>query len=171
MADTARRIAADAGKAGQAHRAAARRGGRAARSSAAREARSVAIDAVPADAMILDVGALDGAAIARLGRGADAGLERPARRRSSTAPSTPARRCRARGRAPHRRGSLVSVAGGGDTVAALAHAGVERRAQLRLDRGRRLPRVARGQDAARRRGAGDLGGLLLELRVDRGGEG
>jgi phosphoglycerate kinase len=36
------------------------------------------------------------------------------------------------------RGKLLSVAGGGDTVAALAHAGVMDAFQLRLDRGRRV---------------------------------
>ena len=50
-----------------------------------------------------------------------------------------------------RAGRLVSVAGGGDTVAALNASGVGRRLQLRLDRGRRLPGMARGQDPARRR--------------------
>ena len=50
-------------------------------------------------------------------------------------------------------GKLLSVAGGGDTVAALNHAGVGRRLHLRLDRRRRLPRMAGGQAAAGRRGA------------------
>ena len=50
-------------------------------------------------------------------------------------------------------GSLVSVAGGGDTVAALNQAGVAGRFHLRLDRRRRLPRMDGRQDAARRRGA------------------
>ena len=48
-------------------------------------------------------------------------------------------------------GSLVSVAGGGDTVAALNQAGVARRLHLRLDRRRRLPRMDGGPHAARRR--------------------
>ncbi len=47
----------------------------------------------------------------------------------------------------------MSVAGGGDTLAALAHAGVLRPAVLRLDRRRRVPRMARGQGAAGRGGA------------------
>ena len=53
-------------------------------------------------------------------------------------------------------GSLVSVAGGGDTVAALNQAGVARRFHLRLHRRRRLPRMDGRQDAARRRGADAL---------------
>ena len=48
-------------------------------------------------------------------------------------------------------GSLVSVAGGGDTVAALNHAGVARGFHLRLDRGRRVSRMDGRADAARRR--------------------
>ena len=50
-------------------------------------------------------------------------------------------------------GSLVSVAGGGDTVAALNQAGVAGRFHLRLHRRRRLPRMDGRQGAARRRGA------------------
>ena len=52
-----------------------------------------------------------------------------------------------------RAGRLLSVAGGGDTVAALNASGVGRRLHLRLDRRRRVPRMARGQDPARRRRA------------------
>ena len=51
-------------------------------------------------------------------------------------------------------GSLVSVAGGGDTVAALNHAGVAAGFHLRLDRRRSLPRMDGGAHAARRRRAG-----------------
>ena len=49
-------------------------------------------------------------------------------------------------------GSLVSVAGGGDTVAALNHAGVARRLHLRLDRRRRISRMdGRAYASGRRR--------------------
>ena len=41
-----------------------------------------------------------------------------------------------------RQGNCLSVAGGGDTVAALAHAGVERGFHLCLDRGRRISGMA-----------------------------
>ena len=47
-------------------------------------------------------------------------------------------------------GKLVTVAGGGDTVAALNAAGVDRAVHLCVDRGRRIPGMARGQVAARR---------------------
>ena len=47
-------------------------------------------------------------------------------------------------------GKLITVAGGGDTVAALNAAGVTARFHLRLDSGRRLPRMARGARAAGR---------------------
>ena len=54
----------------------------------------------------------------------NAGVERPARRLRDAA----VRRCdqsvRQGGRAGHRSGALRSVAGGGDTVSALRHAGV-----------------------------------------------
>ena len=50
-----------------------------------------------------------------------------------------------------RAGKLLSVAGGGDTVAALAAAGVTERAVLRLDRRRRLSRMAGRPRIARRR--------------------
>ena len=44
-------------------------------------------------------------------------------------------------RGAHQGGKLVSVAGGGDTVSALAHAGVKDSLTLCVDGGRRLPRV------------------------------
>ena len=50
-------------------------------------------------------------------------------------------------------GQLVAVAGGGDTVAAMNHAGVADDLTYRLDRGRRLPRMDGRQGAAGRRGA------------------
>ena len=53
-------------------------------------------------------------------------------------------------------GSLVSVAGGGDTVAALNHAGVAEDFSLRLDRWRRLPRMDGRQGTAGRRSARSL---------------
>ena len=49
-------------------------------------------------------------------------------------------------------GNLVSVAGGGDTVAALNVAGVAERFHLCFDRRRRLPGMAGGQELARGRG-------------------
>ena len=52
-----------------------------------------------------------------------------------------------------RGGTLLSIAGGGDTVAALNAAGVTERFLLRLDRRRRLPRMARRQRTAGRGGA------------------
>ena len=55
-------------------------------------------------------------------------------------------------------GKLVTVAGGGDTVAALNAAGRDRAVHLCVDRGRRLPGVARRQDAA---GCGDIEGEVI----------
>ena len=57
-------------------------------------------------------------------------------------------------------GKLVSVAGGGDTVAALNAAGVTRPIHLRVDRRRRLPRMAGGSYLARNCRAGQ--GQILE---------
>ena len=53
-------------------------------------------------------------------------------------------------------GKLLSVAGGGDTVAALNHAGAADQVLLCLDRGRRLPRMAGRQGPAGRRGPSRL---------------
>ena len=47
-----------------------------------------------------------------------------------------------------RRRRAFSIAGGGDTLAAIAKYGIERRHRLHLDRRRRLPRNARRQDPA-----------------------
>ena len=55
-----------------------------------------------------------------------------------------------------RAGKLVSVAGGGDTVAALNHAGVADRLHLRLDGRRRVPGMARRQGSAGGRGVARL---------------
>ena len=66
-------------------------------------------------------------------------------------------------------GKLMSVAGGGDTVAALNAAGVTGRFHLRLDRWRRLPRMARGPHLARncRAGASALNRVHSELTPNR----
>ena len=72
-------------------------------------------------------------------------LERPGRR-------VRVRRLRARhrdDRARHRRDRRAfSIAGGGDTLAAIAKYGIERDDRLHLHRRRRVPRSARRQDAA-----------------------
>ena len=86
---------------------------------------TVAIGAVPADAMILDVGpATVRRCSATAGRAEDAGVERPAGRLRN-----PAVRCGTTAiaravAAATQAGALRSVAGGGDTVSALRHAGV-----------------------------------------------
>ena len=66
-----------------------------------------------------------------------------------------------------REGSLVSVAGGGDTVAALNHAGVARGLHLCFDRGRRLPRMD-GRQAAAGRGRAESLSFRAYLHPDRG---
>jgi phosphoglycerate kinase len=125
MADTARRIAADAARAGKTIilpldatvAPALDRGG---------EARTVAIDAVPADAMILDVGprtvAAIGAALAAsrtlVWNGPLGAFEHAPFDAATVAVAREVARLT-------KAGALVSVAGGGDTVAALAAAGVE----------------------------------------------
>ena len=98
----------------------------------------------------------DGGALQRRDRAA-------ARRCCGTARSAPSRSSRsvegtfalARAAAElTKAGKLMSVAGGGDTVAALNAAGVTERFQLRLDGGRRLPRMAgRARAAGYRRPA------------------
>ena len=87
---------------------------------------TVAIDAVPADSMILDVGPATVAALIAASRVLeDAGLERPARRvRDAAVRRRDHGAGEGRGRRDRRRGTLRSVAGGGDTVSALRHAGV-----------------------------------------------
>ncbi len=111
------------------------------------------LDAIPADGMILDVGpqsierihaAIDDAATL-VWNGPLGAFEmtavRPRHRgrRRSMPPSAP------------RPKKLISVAGGGDTVAALNQAGVGRRFHLCLDRRRRVSRMDGRQAAARRR--------------------
>ena len=125
LADTARRIAADATKRGKRIllpldamvAPALDRGG---------EARSVDIAAVPADAMILDVGAWTVAAIGAalsaartlVWNGPLGAFEHPPFDQATVLVARDVARLT-------KAGTLVSVAGGGDTVAALAHAGVE----------------------------------------------
>ena len=80
---------------------------------------------VPADTMILDVGPASVAALIRHAADAeDAGLERPAGRLRDAAVRCGDRRAGAGRRGCHRKDGLRSVAGGGDTVSALRHAGV-----------------------------------------------
>ena len=112
------------------------------------------LDAIPADGMILDVGpqsierikgAIDDAATL-VWNGPLGAFEMP--------PFDPgtvdvARYAAARTKA----GKLVSVAGGGDTVAALNAADVAEQVHLCVDRRRRVPRMAGGPQAPRRRGA------------------
>ena len=111
--------------------------------------------AVPADAMILDVGPATVAALMQRSAPAGgrwSGTARSARSRRRRSMPPPPRSPR-RWPTPPGRGALRSVAGGGDTVSALRHAGVLDRHELRLDRRRRFPGVAGGQDPARRRRA------------------
>ena len=89
-------------------------------------ARVVDVDHVAEDEMILDIGPKSIAAVEEaLGRDQDPGLERPVRRLRDAALR---RRRRWRSRRPRRAltkaGKLTSVAGGGDTVAALNQAKV-----------------------------------------------
>ncbi len=124
MAETARRIAADAAKTGKRILlpvdAVVAPG-----LDAGAAARTVAIDAVPADAMILDVGPRSVAAVvAALGaartlvwNGPLGAFEHAPFDAGTVAVAREAARLTAAG-------ALVSVAGGGDTVAALAQAGV-----------------------------------------------
>ena len=84
------------------------------------------LEAIPADGMILDVGPKTVETSQRMDRPRrDAGLERPAWRLRDRALRQGDRRSgQDRGRAHTKAGKLISVAGGGDTVAALNHAGV-----------------------------------------------
>ena len=110
------------------------------------------LDAIPTDGMILDIGprsnarihaAIDDAATLVWNGPLGAFEMTPFDRGTVLAAKHAAERTRAK--------KLVSVAGGGDTVAALNQAGVGRRFQLCFDRGRRVPRVDGRQTAARRR--------------------
>ena len=65
-------------------------------------------------------------------------------------------------------GKLTSVAGGGDTVAALNAAGVTGRFHLRVDGRRRVPGVAGGARAAGDRGARLASGRRLAPRASHG---
>ena len=77
---------------------------------------------------------------------------RPARSsgtaRSACSSSTPSRTAPRRSRARSQRSTAFSIAGGGDTLAAIAKYGIDDRHRLHLDRRRRVPRGARRQDAA-----------------------
>ncbi len=127
LADTARDILAKAEGARLRDRAAGRRGGGAGIRGQCAVARAVGVDAI--------AGRRDDPrhrpAVDRARQGSrsttpqDPGLERPVRRVRDAA----VRQRHRRGRAKHaaeltKAGKLVSVAGGGDTVAALNHAGV-----------------------------------------------
>ncbi len=111
--------------------------------------------------MILDIGPESVAAIvARLAPLPHAAVERAGRRVRDASPSTPEqRRWRTGSPRSRARGTLTSVAGGGDTVAALAHAGVADAlsyvstaggAFLEWLEGRELPGVAALARTARR---------------------
>jgi hypothetical protein len=114
-------------------------------------ASDVVVIAVPADAMILDVGPKSIEAVNRLDRPrADAGLERPARRLRDRALRHGDRRAakHAAGRPRHgqaRLGGRRRRHGGGAQPCRRG-----RRLHLCLDRGRRLPRMDGRQDPARR---------------------
>ena len=84
-------------------------------------------------------------------------LERAARRvRSATVRRARQWRRRAMPPSSAKAGKLVAVAGGGDTVSALNHAGVVGRLHFCFHRGGRLPGVDGGQDPAGCEGAGGL---------------
>ena len=115
---------------------------------------TVPVDGCPPDAMILDAGpktverisAVFDAARTLIWNGPLGAFEIPPFDAATNAAAPKAAELT-------RQGHLVSVAGGGDTVAALNTVGRGRRLHLRLDRRRRLPRMDGGQGAARRRGA------------------
>ena len=143
---------AAADKAGSRDRAADRRRGARRNSRPAPQATVVSVDAVPADQMILDVGPksieavnawIDKAATL-VWNGPLGAFEVPPFDKATVAAAR---------HAASRKGKVLSVAGGGETVSALQPGRRGRRLQLRLDRRRRVPRMARGQGAARRRGA------------------
>ena len=113
------------------------------------------LDAIPADGMILDVGpqsiarihaAIDDAATLVWNGPLGAFEMTPFDRGTVVAAKHAAERTKAR--------KLVSVAGGGDTVAALNQAGVAGRFLLCFDRRRRVPRMD-GRQAAARRGSSE----------------
>ncbi len=95
------------------------------------------------------------------GRDQDPGLERapgPSKPSASTPETVAAARAVA---AATRAGHLLSVAGGGDTVAALAHSGVENDFSLRLNCRRSLPGMAGRKRVAGRGSAQGLTGESL----------
>ena len=127
LADTAKQIMIEAADGRLRHHPAGRRRGRQGIQGGRRQRDRRHRRDVPADDMILDVGA---ETVERINADwidarRDPGLERPARRLRDRRPST-RRRWRPPSTRPQRTkaGKLVSVAGGGDTVAALNHAGV-----------------------------------------------
>ena len=98
------------------------------------------------DDLILDIGPKTADAAGRAAaRSRHHRLERPGRR-------VRVRCLRQRHRRPSRSAiadsSAFSIAGGGDTLAAIAKYGIERQGRLHLDRRRRLPRSAGRQDPA-----------------------
>ena len=153
MAETARQIMADA---------AARKcqmvlpvdGRIASEFKAGAELKLVPIDQVPADAMILDIGP----ASVRADRGVDrslqdAGLERPARRLRDPAVRCRHDRRRETRRRAHRRGPADERRRRRRYARSARPCRRARAVLLCFDRRRRLPGMARGQGAARRRGA------------------
>ena len=118
---------------------------------------TVSVDAVPADMMILDVGPASVAALIEqlpvlktlVWNGPLGAFETPPFDAATVALA------HAVADATQKAG-LRSVAGGGDTVSALRHAGVIEQHELRVLRRRRVPGMAGGQDPARRRRPGTL---------------
>ena len=158
LADTARRIIAAADKAGCDDRPARRRGRRARVQGRRRPPRPSPIDAVPADQMILDVGPKSIAAVnawidkaaTLVWNGPLGAFEVPPFDKATVAVARHAAERTKAGRPPlgrrRRRDGLRAQAR-------------RRRGRflVRLDRRRRVPRMAGGQGAPRRRGAAGVG--------------
>ena len=112
----------------------------------------VDIDAIPADAMVLDVGPKSIAAVNDWVSKAETLVWNGPLGAFEIAPFDKATVAVAKHAAARTRsGALVSVAGGGDTVSAMNHAEVGRRSQLCLHRRRRFPRMDGRQAAPGRR--------------------
>jgi phosphoglycerate kinase len=165
MADTAREILAKADEAGcEIHLPVDVVVAREFKAGAASEV--VAADACPPDAMILDAGPQTVAEVGKVFEACRTLIWNGPLGAFEIEPFDSRHQCGGgEGGGTDPRGKLISVAGGGDTVAALNKAGAADRLHLHFDRGRRLPGMDGRQGIAGCRGLAGLKGRFYAARA------